>query len=136
MQFLAIFSLLALISDQEWQQKLGQKRYEVMRKKRTEQSYSAPLPLKNTGTFLCAACEAPLFRCQDQYEVSNGWPNFTYPISKTAVYYLEDWSVGFKRYEVLCRGCDSHLGHVFPDGPPPKYFRYCINSISLKEKEE
>lgn len=135
MYILAIFSLLLTLSDDGWKEKLGEERFRVMRKGATEPSYSGHyLPSETYGVFHCAACEAPLFRTEDQYDAGNGWPNFTYPIEKQAVYYQEDWSFGFKRYQVLCRGCKSHLGHVFSDGPPPKKLRYCVNSICLKRK--
>jgi len=122
--------------DTEWLEKLGEKRYNVMRKKQTERSYSGfYLPRATPAIFHCAACDLPLFHSRDQYDVGNGWPNFTYPLDKKNVYYLEDWGYGFKCYEVLCRGCDSHLGHVFHDGPPPKHLRFCINSIALVYSE-
>ena len=133
MYILAILSLLAALSEGDWEQRLGPDRYRVMRKKGTEMSYSGHhLPPSEKTLYLCAACELPIFRSEEQFDVGNGWPNFTYPFAKENVYYVEDWSLGFKRYEVLCRGCDGHLGHVFNDGPPPKCLRYCINSICLK----
>lgn len=117
-------------SENEWIQKLGPERYAVMRQKKTEPAYSGRENEEET-LYLCAACELPLFASADRCDVKNGWPNFTKPFVKNHVYYLEDWRLPFKRYEVLCSRCDSHLGHVFPDGPPPKYFRYCVNSLSL-----
>ena len=114
-------------TDSEWRELLGEKRYSVMRKKGTE----APLlgALEKEGTYLCAACELPLFHSINKYNSGSLWPNFTKPIYPKNVYYLEDWSMGFKRYEVLCSRCDSHLGHIFRDSPD--HFRYCINSIAL-----
>ena len=98
-----------------------------------ESSYSGYyLPIEEEGVYLCASCNLPLFSFENQYDAGNGWPSFTYPIAKKTVYYREDWSLGFKRYEVLCRGCDSALGHVFYDGPPPKHLRFCIHSNCLK----
>lgn len=111
---------------------LGPERYRVMREKGTERAFSGRyLHETSLGIYQCAACRTPLFSSADKYESGAGWPSFTQPIETKAVYYLEDWNLRFKRYEVLCRGCDSHLGHVFPDGPPPKNLRYCINSITL-----
>ncbi|MBI3508423.1 MAG: peptide-methionine (R)-S-oxide reductase MsrB [Chlamydiia bacterium] len=133
MRVLLFLALLASFNDDEWQERLGRERYRIMRDKGTEPSYSGTYAVPGTSlVYLCAACDSPLFRSQEQYDVGNGWPNFTYPIAKESVYYLEDWSIGFKRYEVLCRCCNGHLGHVFNDGPPPKNLRFCINSICLK----
>lgn len=114
------------------QETLGPERYRVMREKGTERAFSgAYLYETKAGLYRCAACRSSLFRSEDKYEAGAGWPCFTQPHSKESVYYLEDWSLPFKRYEVLCRNCHSHLGHVFPDGPPPKGLRYCVNSLSL-----
>ena len=83
------------------------------------------------GTYLCANCKNPLFHSEDKYDAGSGWPSFRKTIDPKSVYYLEDRNLPFKRYAVHCRGCDAHLGHLFNDGPPPKGFRYCINSITL-----
>lgn len=111
---------------------LGPERYKVMREKGTERAFSGRYLYETAvGTYVCAACENPLFRSEDKYDSGAGWPSFKKPIDKESIYYLEDRSLPFKRYEVLCRKCQSHLGHVFKDGPPPKGLRYCINSITL-----
>ncbi len=131
--------LLATVTrtDAEWKDLLGEERYRVMRQKGTEKSFIGKYVLTTQeGTYVCAACTNPLFHSKNKYNVNNGWPSFTKPIHPKAVYYLEDWSKGFKRYEILCRECDSHLGHVFHDGPDPDHLRYCINSISLHLQEE
>lgn len=83
------------------------------------------------GVYQCITCKQPLFDSSHKYNSGSGWPSFTQPINPKSVYYLEDWELSFKRYQVLCRGCDSPLGHVFNDGPPPKNFRYCIQSNRL-----
>ncbi len=98
----------------------------------TERAFSGKyLYETRSGIYSCAVCKNPLFDSEEKYDSGAGWPSFKYPIGSKNVYYLEDLSLGFKRYEVLCRGCDCHLGHVFNDGPPPKRLRYCINSITL-----
>lgn len=111
---------------------LGPERYKVMREKGTERAFSGQYLHENRpGTYFCAACKNPLFDSEDKYDSGAGWPSFLKPKEPKSIYYLEDWGLPFKRYEALCRGCDSHLGHVFHDGPPPKNLRYCINSITL-----
>ena len=123
-------------SENEWRQKLGSERYAVMRQKKTEPAYTGLYaPSEEQHVYLCAGCQLPLFQSTDHYDAGNGWPNFKNPIAKNHVYYLEDRLLSFKRYEVLCRRCDSHLGHLFHDGPPPKNFRYCINSLSLTKED-
>lgn len=121
-------------SEREWIQLLGIERFAVMRQKQTEPAHSGLAYIEDgDAIFLCAGCDLPLFAGKNFIPVGNGWPNFTKPVVKNHVYYLEDWRLSFKRYEVLCSRCDSHLGHLFHDGPPPKNFRYCINSLSLKQ---
>jgi len=121
------------MTDTEWRAHLGRERYNVMRRKNTEPAYSgAYLDEERAGTYVCAACTHPLFFSQDKYsERGSGWPLFKQAAHSKYVVYKEDRSLGFKRYEVLCRKCESHLGHVFNDGPPPKHLRYTINSIAL-----
>ncbi|MBS0626276.1 MAG: peptide-methionine (R)-S-oxide reductase MsrB [Verrucomicrobia bacterium] len=122
-------------SDSEWREQLGRERYNVMRRKATEGAFLGLYVLtQREGIYHCAGCSLALFSSKDKYQAGVGWPTFTQPVGPKNVYYLEDWSLGFKRYEVLCRCCDAHLGHVFNDGPPPKNLRYCINSISLTLK--
>lgn len=83
------------------------------------------------GRYLCANCKSELFSSKDKYDSGSGWPSFKTPVESQKVYYQEDFSLPFKRYEVLCRGCNGKLGHVFNDGPPPKGLRYCIHSSAL-----
>ena len=119
-------------SEREWLEILGKERFLVMRKKGTEHAHLGKYThTQGDGIYACAACSLPLFEGTEKYDAGNGFPSFKKPMSSKNIYYLEDWSFSFQRYEVLCRGCDSHLGHVFHDGPPPKHFRYCINSIAL-----
>lgn len=123
------------LTDGEWRERLGRERYNVMRKKGTEPPFLGQYVFtEKEGTYLCAACELPLFYSKNKYNSGSGWPSFTNPISPKNVYYREDWSMGFKRYEILCSRCDSHLGHLFNDNPDrdaSPQLRYCVNSIAL-----
>ena len=83
------------------------------------------------GTYLCHACQAPLFSSEEKYDAKSGWPAFKKPLDPRGVYYLEDPEFLHIRYVVLCRSCNAHLGHLFHDGPPPKHLRYCIHSSAL-----
>ena len=103
----------------------------------TERAFSGEyLYRSDVGTYCCAVCNSPLFRSEDKYDSGSGWPSFTAVIHSKNVYYLEDPGAPVKRYKVLCRTCEGHLGHVFHDGPPPKFLRYCIHSICLIFKEK
>lgn len=121
-------------SEKEWLAYLGTERFNVMRKKATQHAFEYTYRAKE-GIYLCAGCDLPLFDAEDEYNAANGYPSFKKPIEKKNVYYLEDFRMGFKRYEILCRCCDSHLGHVFNDGPPPRHLRYCVNFICLKKAD-
>ena len=86
---------------------------------------------KKPGTYVCRLCELPLFRSATKFESGTGWPSFFEPYDQDHVTSLRDRSYGMERVEIRCRRCDGHLGHVFPDGPPPTGQRYCLNSASL-----
>jgi peptide-methionine (R)-S-oxide reductase len=121
-------------SDDEWRSILGTERYCVMRRKATERAFSGQyLYWTVDGAYHCAACHLALFHSSSKYDAHNGWPNFHEPIAQKHVWIKEDHSLPFCRYEVLCRACDSHLGHVFRESPDT--LRYTINSIALEFQE-
>jgi peptide-methionine (R)-S-oxide reductase len=123
-------------SENEWLEILGMDRFKVMRRKGTQRAFTGEYTFKTgPAVYSCAGCGLDLFDGQDQYDARCGFPAFTKAISAKNVYFEEDFTLSFKRYEILCRGCDSHLGHIFNDGPPPKKLRFCVNSITLDRKE-
>ena len=122
-------------TDEEWRAQLSPERYAVLREKATERPFSGEYcELHAPGLYRCAACGSELFRSDSKFDSSSGWPSFFQPVSDDAVYTERDVSLGMARDEALCATCDSHLGHVFPDGPGPAGLRYCINSAALKLK--
>jgi peptide-methionine (R)-S-oxide reductase len=121
------------LSDEEWKQRLTPEEYRVLRQHGTERAWEGCfLGTKDPGTYVCAACGNPLFESGEKFESGTGWPSFTQPISDEAVTEHEDRSYGMVRTEARCARCESHLGHVFPDGPPPTGLRYCMNSVAMK----
>jgi peptide-methionine (R)-S-oxide reductase len=91
---------------------------------------------KESGVYSCKLCGLPLFRSGSKFESGTGWPSFTTPFDRDHIAYIDDDSHGMVRTEIRCRRCDAHLGHVFPDGPPPTGQRYCLNSVSLEFKKD
>jgi peptide-methionine (R)-S-oxide reductase len=123
-------------SEAEWRAILTPEQYEVTRNHGTERACSSPLNLeKRAGTFTCVCCGAPLFRSATKFESGTGWPSFFQPV-EGAVTEHADNSFFMRRTEVRCAACDAHLGHVFPDGPPPTGQRYCMNGIALRFQPE
>jgi peptide-methionine (R)-S-oxide reductase len=119
-------------SDEQWREQLSEEEFRVCREQGTEPPFSGKLlHNKETGVYACTCCNAPLFVSDNKYDSGCGWPSFDAPINDQAVRYLEDLSHGMVRTEIRCATCDSHLGHVFEDGPQTTGERFCVNSVSL-----
>jgi peptide-methionine (R)-S-oxide reductase len=119
-------------TDVEWRKLLTPEQFEIMREHGTEMPGSCALNFeKRHGAFVCAGCDQPLFVSKKKFESGTGWPSFNDPLPG-AVEGETDSSHGMMRDEVHCSRCGSHLGHVFPDGPPPTGLRYCINGVAMK----
>jgi peptide-methionine (R)-S-oxide reductase len=125
------------LSDAEWRKRLTPEQYQVLRQHGTERPGSGCfLGTHDPGTYVCAGCGNPLFRSGEKFESGTGWPSFTQPVGPDAVTAVSDTSHGMRRTEVRCARCDGHLGHVFPDGPPPTGLRYCMNSVAMRHVPE
>ncbi|MBC2884712.1 peptide-methionine (R)-S-oxide reductase MsrB [Ochrobactrum sp. CM-21-5] len=124
-------------SDAEWREQLTPIQYQITRQHGTERAFSSPnFDSSLSGTYRCVCCERPLYRSEAKYESGTGWPSFFQPIEPGAVAAFEDQSYGMVRTEIRCADCDAHLGHVFPDGPPPTGQRYCMNGHALTFTED
>jgi len=122
-----------VLSDAEWKAKLTPEQYAIMRGRGTEAAFCGGLLTnKEEGLYLCLGCNLPLFESKAKFDSGTGWPSFFRAVGPSNILERPDHSHGMVRTEILCPRCESHLGHVFPDGPRPTGMRYCLNSESLK----
>ncbi len=120
-------------SEEEWKALLTEDEYEVTRMKGTERAFTGEYcEAHEPGLYACRCCGTTLFDSRTKFDSRTGWPSFNTSVEPNVIKYTRDNSYGMTRIEVECNVCDGHLGHVFPDGPPPTGLRFCINSVSLK----
>lgn len=121
-------------TEEEWRRQLTADEFRVMRQAGTERAFSSSLcALFEPGIYACRCCGTILFDASQKFDSGTGWPSFTQPSQPNRIAYHRDDSHGMTRIETVCNSCDAHLGHVFPDGPPPGGLRYCINALALQK---
>ena len=119
-------------TEEEWKKELSPEQFRILREKGTERAFTGEFwDHHDIGTYSCAACGQELFQSDSKFDSGCGWPSYFKPINELVLSEEKDVSYGMVRTEVMCSKCGGHLGHVFPDGPPPTGMRYCINSGSL-----
>ncbi|HMN82195.1 MAG TPA: peptide-methionine (R)-S-oxide reductase MsrB [Burkholderiaceae bacterium] len=123
-------------TDAQWRAQLSRDAYQVTRHAGTERAFSSEMCSRfEPGRYACVCCDTLLFDAAQKYESHSGWPSFTQPVDPAVIAYHADHSHGMTRVETVCSVCDAHLGHVFPDGPPPSGLRYCMNAVALRKVE-
>ena len=123
-------------TEAEWALLLSPEEFRITRQHGTERPFSGELcSTYEPGRYSCICCGTVLFDSSEKFDSGTGWPSFALPVADNVIKYIVDNSYGMRRVEVQCNICDAHLGHVFPDGPPPSRLRYCINSLALKKED-
>lgn len=118
--------------NKDWKKELSEEEYRVMREKGTERPFTGEYNIHNdNGLYKCKGCNEPLFSSTSKFDAGCGWPSFDEEIEKGKIKEVLDKTHGMIRTEIVCAKCNSHLGHVFNDGPSESGLRYCVNSVSL-----